>query len=59
VRTSATNPRSRGLAAVAISQELMWGYDDGYEEEPPQDQPPPPSTGKPKRRSKLKVVPSR
>lgn len=47
--------RVSALAAVAISQQLRWGCDDGYAKEP-EDQPLPPPR---KRRSALKVVPSR
>lgn len=51
--------RVSALAAVAIAQELRWGYDDGYAEEPEEQPPPPPPAGKKKRRAALKVVGSR
>lgn len=50
--------RVSALAAVAISQELRWGLDDGHEEKPATQAPPPPKTQR-KRRAALKVVPSR
>jgi transcriptional regulator with XRE-family HTH domain len=46
--------RVNALSAVAVSQEILWGHDDGFDDEP--EGAPPPSEPPKRRRPKLTVV---